>query len=429
MTYKIVTLGCKVNSYESESFCQLFESLGYKKTDSNADIVIINTCSVTSTSDQKSRQMIRRENKLSKDAILIVVGCYAQVSSKEISQIDGVDIIIGSKYKDKIIELIEEYKVNKKQIIRIEDSNSITKYEEIKVCSYSENTRAFLKIQDGCNNFCSYCQIPFTRGRSRSREKDNIIKEAKILVSKGFKEIVLTGVDTANYGNDLDNYNFVDLLKDLLKEVKGLERLRISSIENSQISDDFINLIKDNKVIVHHLHIPLQSGSDTILKKMNRKYNCEAFYEKINKLRNAISDISITCDVIVGFPYETDELFNETYDFIEKCQFSMLHVFPYSIRKGTVAGNMSNQVNSNVKKERVKKLLDLSNKLSSSFLNNLVNKDVEVLFETIDDKLVSGHCQYYFKTICIGDKTDINQIRKVHILGVDGINLIGEIIR
>lgn len=415
MKYKIITLGCKVNSYESESYKILLESRGYLESFSDtADIIIVNTCSVTSTSDQKSRQMIHRMHKANPNSLLIVVGCYSQVSYESIKDIEGVNIVIGSKYKNELLDLIDEYNNTHQQIVKVENSREFNLYEEIKVTSYNDNTRAFLKIQDGCNNFCSYCLIPYTRGKARSRKPIDVINEAKILVENGFKEIVLTGIHTAGYGLDFENYTFTDLLKELVK-IDGLERLRISSIEESEISDEFIDLLNSSKSIVPHLHIPLQSGCDETLKRMNRKYNCEQFYNTITKIRSLVPNICITTDVIVGFPGETNEEFNKTYEFIKRVNFNMLHVFPYSVRSGTVAAKMKDQIDPKIKKERVNTLIELNNELANNYINNYQDKVLDVLFETYENGLIRGHGENYFMVECEGDESYLNKIKQVKI--------------
>jgi len=418
MKFKIVTLGCKVNSYESEYYSNSLIENGFEvaKNNESPDLVIINTCSVTSTSDGKDRQMIHREHKLYPNAIILVIGCYAQVSSEIIKNIDGVNIVIGSKYKDQLINIINNYIKNRENVCLVESRNSLKEYEEISVKEYSENTRAFIKIQDGCDNFCSYCLIPLTRGPSRSRKPQYILEEIRNLVKRGYKEIVLTGIDTAWYGTDLINYNFISLLKDIIKENKELERIRISSIEEREITDEFIELMKDNPVILRHLHIPLQSGSKTVLERMHRKYSLDKYEEIVNKLRLSMPDISLTTDVIVGFPGESNEEFNETYNFIKKIKFSQLHVFPYSRRSKTLADTLPNQIKPEVKKERVSKLIELGNELSEEYIGKFKNKTVKVLFETLDKDIIEGHAENYFLIRCKGSKNDLNKIKDVDII-------------
>ena len=396
-TFLVVNLGCKVNAYESDAIANMLEDKGYILNPNNPDLIIINTCSVTATSDSKSRQKIRHLVKEFPNAIVCVMGCYSQMNSVEASQIDGVGVVIGTKYRDRILDFALEYERTKEKIIKIEDSALETKFENLVVYNFYQNTRAYLKIQDGCNNFCSYCIIPYTRGRVRSKPKELVLKEAQTLVNKGYFELVLTGIHTGGYGVEFDNYNFYDLLKDLLKNVKGLKRLRISSIEINELTDEIISLIKENNIIVNHLHIPIQSGCSDTLKRMNRKYDLEKFENRINYIKENINDISITTDVIVGFPNESDEDFNITYDSLKRMKFTRLHVFPFSSRKGTVASEMKNQINGNVKKERVNRLILLSKELEMNYYAKHINSIVEVLFEENKEGYYKGYTTNYIK--------------------------------
>lgn len=414
MKFAIYTLGCKVNSYESEFMTHLFISKGYQKVDykENADIYIINTCTVTNTSDNKSRKVINHTRKKHKDSIIVVCGCYVQYKNGNIDNLDDVDIILGNKDKSKVVELVEEYIKTKKKISNIYD---LTKqdFEDMEINKSENHTRAFVKIQDGCNNFCSYCIIPYVRGNVRSKKIENVIEEVKKLVDNGHKEIVLTGIHTGNYGKEL-GYNLTTLLKEL-RNIKGLKRIRISSIEITELTDEFLEELKDNLLIVDHMHIPLQSGNDKILKLMNRKYNTEYFYDKINKIRSIRPNISITTDVIVGFPNETTEDFQKTYDFINKIKFTKLHVFPYSPRVGTKAAIMNGQIDGETKKKRVKKLIELSNKLEEEYYNNFIGKELEVLIERkVDDEYI-GHTSNYIELKTKSNEDIVNEIVKIKI--------------
>lgn len=415
--FKVVTLGCKVNSYESEAVSNIFEEKGYIRSENEADIIIINTCSVTSTSDSKSRQKIRHEIKENPNAIMCVMGCYSQVKAQEASGIDGVSIVIGTKYRNKLVDLVEKYQETKKQIVMIEDSDTFKKFEDLNVIDYYSNTRAYLKIQDGCNNFCSYCIIPYTRGRVRSKDKDLIIKEANNLVNKGYKELVLTGIHTGGYGIDLENYRFEDLLNDMSKEVKGIDRIRISSIEIHELNDKVIEVMQNNKMFVNHFHIPLQSGCDDTLKRMNRKYDIEYFKGQVNKLRESFVGCNLTTDVIVGFPGETDEDFNETCKNIREIGFTKIHVFPFSSREGTVASRLPNQINGNIKKKRVNELISLSKELGKEYYSKFMGQEIEVLFETYDNESneLSGYTSNYIKVNCRGENALINTICRVRL--------------
>ena len=412
MKYVIATLGCKVNTYESNVMSDILENEGYTKTDENADVVIINTCSVTNTADVKSKKLIRQMIRKNSNAYVIVTGCLSQVKAEEIFNIEGVNLVIGNKNKSKIIDYIK----NKENKIDIYDLSN-TKFETMKLNNFNK-TRAFVKIQDGCNNFCSYCIIPYTRGNVRSKDKKDVLTEIETLVKKGHKEIVLTGIHTGNYGVEFEDYDFADLLKDIVK-IKGLERLRISSIEMNEINDRVLDVIKNNDILVDHMHIPLQSGSDTILKLMNRKYNLEQFKNKIESLRKIRKDMSITTDVIVGFPYETEELFNETINFIKQINFSKLHVFPYSKREGTKAATFDNQIDEEIKKERVRTLLKLSKELEEKYALKFINKELEFLPEIYKDGYLIGHTGNYLLIKAKGNIEDLNKSKNVIIKTVD----------
>lgn len=414
-TVAIHTLGCKVNGYESEAMKNLFELNGYQEVDfkEKADVYVINTCTVTNTGDSKSRQIIRRACRQNPNAIVCVVGCYSQVAKEEVAKIEGVDIVLGTRYRKDIMAYIKEYELHHKQIVDIDDVMELTEFEEIEVPKFS-HTRAYLKIQDGCNNFCTFCIIPYARGRLRSRDKDQVLKQARLLVKAGYCEIVLTGIHTSGYGEDLDDYKFYDLLKDL-EQIEGLLRIRISSIEISQVTDEIIDLISKSKVIVHHLHVPLQAGSDKILRKMARKYDTQKYLAKINQIKAKIPDITFTTDVIVGFPQETDQDFQDACDFIEKIGYFHLHVFPYSMRTGTPAAKMSGQINGKVKQERVHRLMEISNKSANRIYQEQVGKTLRVIFEKGDDGYYCGHSDGYHEVRVKSDQDIAGQIKFVKI--------------
>lgn len=400
MKFKIISLGCKVNSYECSSLASLLIKRGHEEAidckDEEVGIAIINTCSVTSTADQKSRQHIRKLIKLYPNAITCVMGCYSQKAHEFIKNEIKPQIIVGTSNRDKIPDYIDEYLKNGEIIDAVIEKTRFFSYEELGITSYNENVRAYLKIQDGCDNFCSYCIIPFTRGKSRSRDPKEVIKEAKYLIEKGYKEIVITGIHVGGYGKDLEGYTFSDLIEEL-SNLDNLHSLRISSIEESEIDDKLINLVKDRNNIAKHLHIPLQSGSKTVLQRMNRKYDCEMFLSTLKRIRKEIPDIALTTDVIVGFPGESEEEFLETYNFIKECDFNMLHVFPFSARENTKAIRMPNQISPDVKKQRVAKLIELSNTLWDKYTDKFNNKEVEVLVEEFDEKtsINRGHTTNY----------------------------------
>lgn len=418
MKFYIYTLGCKVNTYESSVMRYNLLEAGYEESSNKeeADIYIINTCTVTNTSDNKSLKMIRQAIRENKDAIVVVTGCMSQIRYKELSKIEGIDIIIGSYGKNNIVNYIKEYHKNKKQIIDIKDLNLVD-FESMNLNEF-KHIRAFVKIQDGCENFCSYCIIPYSRGKVRSKEPRLVIDEIKNLIISGHKEIVLTGIHTGHYGSEFNNFNFYDLLSEIVK-IEGLERLRISSIEMNEITDDIIKLFNENKILVDHLHIPLQSGSNSILKAMNRKYNKEQFINKINSIRNVRPNISITTDVIVGFPGETEELFNETIDTIKKVKFSKIHVFPYSRRSGTVADELPNQVDEKIKKDRVHKLLEISKELEIEYMKKFINKKISFIPEVYNDGYLIGHTGNYLLIKCEGNNDLINKNIEVELKDIN----------
>lgn len=409
MTFNIKTLGCKVNSYESEIIYSLFIKKGYLYNEENADIYIVNTCTVTNMSDRKSRQMIHKIRKEHPNSILIVCGCFVENKrlNDSLNLIDA-DIIIGNLNKGKIVEYLEDYLENKKRKEEFNDLNTRV-FEEDVIESVHNKTRAFVKIEDGCDNFCTYCIIPYVRGRVRSKKKESIIKEVNKLVSNGYKEIVLTGIHTGAYNDN--GYDFALLLEDLIK-IPNLYRVRISSIEVNELNERVINIIEKSDKIVPHLHIPLQSGSDEILKKMNRKYNKEFFLNKIEHLRKVKKDLSITTDVIVGFPTETDELFKESIEFIRKVHFTKVHVFPYSDRYNTPASKMEGKIDDLTKKKRVKELIEISNTLEMDFYKKYYNKELEVLFEEEKDGYMYGHTANYIK-VKTKENYKQNEIHKI----------------
>ena len=428
MTFSVYTLGCKVNAYESEFITHLFVSKGYKLVDyeNNADIYIINTCTVTNNSDNKSKKIINHTRKNNPNSIIVVCGCYPQYKNGNIDLLDEVDIVIGNKDKSKIVDYVEEFIKDKKQIVNIYDLKK-QEFENMEIKEFKSKTRAFVKIQDGCNNFCSYCIIPYVRGNIRSKNKDTVINEIKDLVSNGHKEVVLTGIHTGHYGSDI-NSNLTELLHEIAN-IDGLKRVRISSIEITELNDEFLKELENNKLIVDHMHIPLQSGCDKTLKEMNRKYNTEYFYNKIEKIRSIRPGISITTDVIVGFPNETDEDFNKTFEFIKKVNFARLHVFPYSKRNGTKAAVMDNQVEGKIKKERARALLELSKELEKQYYNNYLDKTVKVLFEVKKNSKYYGHTSNYLEVEVESDIDITNELHFVYITEITNNKCIGKLIK
>ena len=376
-TFLIKTLGCKVNSYESKFIRNLLLENNYKEVLENADICIINTCTVTNTADNKSKQVINNIRKNNPNAIVIACGCFCQFRKDNISNLINADIIIGNKNKSKIIDYIKEYEKDKKQIIDFYDMSN-QEFEDMEIKKYETHHRAFIKIEDGCNNFCSYCIIPYVRGRVRSKDFNKCIMEVNDLVLSGHKEIVLSGIHTGMYKSD--NKRLSDLINEISK-IELLKRIRLSSVEIVELDDGMMEIIKNNNKFVSHLHIPLQAGCDKTLKAMNRRYDLEYFTNKVNTIRSYRKDISLTTDVIVGFPGETEDDFNETYEYCKNIKFAKIHVFPYSDRNGTVASRITNKVPRNIIKERARKLIELSNKLESDYYNSFVGKNVSVLIE------------------------------------------------
>ena len=417
MKFLINTLGCKVNTYESEVIKEEFLRNGYELADnlSDANVIVVNTCSVTNQSDAKSRKVIRNARKNNKNAILVVCGCSSQNHQDELKDL-GADILIGNKDKSKIFDYVNNY--DNKQIINYYNMIN-TDFEKMSLDNYSERTRAFVKIQDGCNNYCSYCIIPYLRGTIRNKDLNDAINEINTLVNNGFKEIVLTGIHTGSYPE------LVKLIQEISKNDK-LERIRISSIEATEINDEFLKELKNNNKICNHMHIPVQAACDNTLKKMNRKYDMNKFKEIINKIREVRPDINITTDLIVGFPTETKEDFLESYNNANEIKFGKIHVFPYSKRDGTVAAKMKSIVTDAEKKERTHKMITLSNKLENEYYNKFIDKTLSVLVEEVFDKYCTGHTDNYIKVI-INKKLEHNKFYNVKIIKVDNCNVYGEV--
>ncbi|OFS64145.1 tRNA (N(6)-L-threonylcarbamoyladenosine(37)-C(2))-methylthiotransferase MtaB [Nosocomiicoccus sp. HMSC09A07] len=415
-TVAFSTLGCKVNHYETEAMWQIFKDAGYSRVEfeDNADVFVVNTCTVTNTGDKKSRQVIRRAIRQNPDAVIAVSGCYAQTAPKEIEAIPGVDIIIGTENRDKLIDYVEQYHEERQPINRVQNIMKKRTFEEMDVPYFTDRTRATLKIQEGCNNFCTFCIIPWARGLMRSRDPEKVIEQAEKLVEAGYKEIILTGIHTGGYGEDLKDYNLAMLLKDLEK-VEGLNRLRISSIEASQLTDEVLEVIYHSNKIVRHFHIPVQSASDTVLKRMRRKYTMDFYESRILRLKEMMPGAAITSDVIVGFPGETEEEFMETYDFIKKHHFSELHVFPYSTRTGTPAARMKDQIDNETKEARVKKLIELSDALALSYAEKFKDDVLEIIPEKMEDGILVGHADNYMKVAVDGDESLTGELVKVKV--------------
>ncbi|MFA7378782.1 MAG: tRNA (N(6)-L-threonylcarbamoyladenosine(37)-C(2))-methylthiotransferase MtaB [Bacilli bacterium] len=401
MLFTIFTLGCKVNTYESDAVRELFLAEGWceAKDDQIPDLVVINTCTVTGMAAKKSRQHIRKFRNAFPRALLAVMGCYSQEEGSSVIEECRADIIIGTTHRHEIVSFIKEALKQKKPNAVIDNNYRAFEYEEIATLIQPLTSRAFVKIQDGCDNFCSYCIIPYVRGKLRSRQPQEVIKEVSSLVNNGYQETVITGINTGGYGKDMPNYCFSKLIEDILQSIPNLYRLRISSIEATEIDDDFLRLLSHYQSIANHLHIPLQSGSESVLLRMNRRYHLSRFAETISRIRKVRPDIAITTDVIVGFPGETEEEFKETYEFIKKIEFAELHVFPFSARENTAAFKMANQIDATTKKKRVSQLLDLSKQLQSHYSDKYRGQVLDVLFEDYDDKTDTyrGHASNYLE--------------------------------
>ncbi|MBP2078149.1 tRNA (N(6)-L-threonylcarbamoyladenosine(37)-C(2))-methylthiotransferase MtaB [Oceanobacillus polygoni] len=415
------TLGCKVNHYETEGIWRMFMEKGYERVDfdHDSDVYVINTCTVTNSGDKKSRQVIRRAIRKNPNAVVCVTGCYAQTSPGEIMEIPGVDVVVGTQERKNIFTYIEKHQETKEPVNGVSNIMKNRVFEEMDVPVFTDRTRASLKIQEGCNNFCTFCIIPWSRGLLRSRDPENVIQQAEKLVEAGYKELVLTGIHTAGYGEDMKDYNFAMLLREL-EQVEGLKRIRISSIEASQITDEVIDVLDKSEKIVRHLHIPLQAGSDTVLARMRRKYSTEFYKEKVTKIRKALPGLAITSDVIVGFPGETEEEFMETYNVIKEIGYSELHVFPFSRRTGTPAARMDNQVDEAVKENRVHRLIALSDQLAKEYASQYENEVLEVIPEEriLDEnhpELLVGYTDNYMKVQFEGTADMIGKIVRVKI--------------
>ncbi|MFD0958623.1 tRNA (N(6)-L-threonylcarbamoyladenosine(37)-C(2))-methylthiotransferase MtaB [Paenibacillus chungangensis] len=420
-TVAFYTLGCKVNFYDTEAIWQLFKNEGYEQVDfeTTADVYLINTCTVTNTGDKKSRQIIRRAVRRNPDAIIAVTGCYAQTSPAEIMAIEGVDLVIGTQDRDKIMDFVRQIQRDRQPVNAVRNIMKTRSFEELDVPDFSERTRAFLKIQEGCNNFCTFCIIPWSRGLSRSRDPKSVIQQAKELVASGYKEIVLTGIHTGGYGDDMENYNLTSLLWDLDK-VEGLERIRISSIEASQIDEAMIEVLNRSSKMCRHLHIPLQAGDNSVLKRMRRKYTTEQFAAKIKLLQAAMPGVAITTDVIVGFPGETEEMFEEGYKFMEELGFAEMHVFPYSKRTGTPAARMDDQIDEELKNERVHQLIDLSERMQLQYAERYVDEVLDVIPEreykgAEGTGLMMGYSDNYLNIVFEGSPDMIGQLCRVKV--------------
>lgn len=461
MRVKFYTLGCKVNTYETEAMEQQFMTYGYDLSEGNADIYVINTCAVTNIAERKSRQMIRRAKEQNPKAIIVVCGCYAQTSKEEIEKMPEVDIVIGVNEKTNIVKIVEEYINHNTNLVQVSDVMHQNNYLDFGTTTYTELNRAVVKVQDGCDRFCSYCIIPYARGKVRSRNPESVLREIAQIAQEGIKEVVITGIHLASFGKDFSNedakkyrqtfgynqnfksfdpkddlhtggFRLIELLEQINK-VKGIERIRLGSLEPKLITKDFVARLSKLEKICPHFHLSLQSGCDKTLKDMNRRYTTEEFESSANLLRKVYPDVALTTDIIVGFPNETDADFEKTYEFLKKIKFYKMHIFKYSPKKGTAAIKMKNQVDGKIKEERSKKLIELSNKNQNEYNESYIGKTVKVLFEEYKNGYFKGHTANYIMVNVKGDLTDenkiVDKILNVEILNNDKkeIELIGKI--
>ncbi|MDP4145668.1 MAG: tRNA (N(6)-L-threonylcarbamoyladenosine(37)-C(2))-methylthiotransferase MtaB [Bacillota bacterium] len=433
MKVAFTTLGCRVNQYESEAMTEKFIKEGYEVVpyDKYSDVYVINTCSVTNTGDKKSRQMISRARRLNPDAVIAVVGCYSQIAPNEVSNIEGVDVVLGTRNKGEIVYWVNRAREEREQIVEVSDVLRNTEFEELNIEEYQDKTRAFLKIQDGCNRFCSYCLIPFARGAVCSKDPEKIVQEVKELASNNFKEIILSGIHIASYGLDLDgDWNLVKILQ-IIEDIDGIERVRIGSIDPTFFTEGVIEKLSSLKKLCPHFHLSLQSGCDETLKRMNRRYTTEEYRNIVKSLRNNINDASITTDIIVGFPGETDEEFEITYKFLEEIKLSKMHVFKFSPRKGTKAEKMSDQVDGKIKDIRSSKLIELDKKNEMEFMNQFINRSMNVLFEqeySSIEGFYEGYTPNYIKVISKAYQDLSGGIFEVRLSKVEEGYIIGEIL-
>ena len=420
-----ITLGCKVNLYDTEAMAELFTEKGYEVVDFEeyADVYLINTCTVTNLGDKKSRQMIRRAKRINPNSVVVATGCYAQVASEEVAKIEGINIVIGTKNRSEIVETVENYVAENGVVNNVSDIMGEKEFEPLQISRLTNRTRAYIKIQEGCNRYCTYCIIPYARGPIRSRKPEEVIEEVKKLAENGFKEVVLTGIHVASYGLDLGNITLADIIEKV-HSVDGIERIRFSSMEPLAIDDEFVARMSKLPKVCDHYHLSLQSGCNRTLKRMNRKYNAEQYAEACERLRNAFPNVAITTDIIVGFPDETEEDFKESLAFAERMKLDKIHTFPYSPKKGTPAAKMENQISGDIKSQRSKEMIALSDKMNIDFLNNNIGKTVPVLFEDMENGFWQGHTTNYIKVLAKSDENLNNKIVDVKLDKIHGVEIV-----
>ena len=420
-----ITLGCKVNLYDTEAMAELFTEKGYEVVDFEeyADVYLINTCTVTNLGDKKSRQMIRRAKRINPNSVVVATGCYAQVASEEVAKIEGINIVIGTKNRSEIVETVENYVAENGVVNNVSDIMGEKEFEPLQISRLTNRTRAYIKIQEGCNRYCTYCIIPYARGPIRSRKPEEVVEEVKKLAENGFKEVVLTGIHVASYGLDLGNITLADIIEKV-HSVDGIERIRFSSMEPLAIDNEFVARMSKLPKVCDHYHLSLQSGCNRTLKRMNRKYNAEQYAEACERLRNAFPNVAITTDIIVGFPDETEEDFKESLAFAERMKLDKIHTFPYSPKKGTPAAKMKNQISGEVKSQRSKEMIALSDKMNIDFLNNNIGKTVPVLFEDMENGFWQGHTTNYIKVLAKSDENLNNKIVDVKLDKIHGVEIV-----
>ena len=420
-----ITLGCKVNLYDTEAMAELFTEKGYEVVDFEeyADVYLINTCTVTNLGDKKSRQMIRRAKRINPNSVVVATGCYAQVASEEVAKIEGINIVIGTKNRSEIVETVENYVTENGVVNNVSDIMGEKEFEPLQISRLTNRTRAYIKIQEGCNRYCTYCIIPYARGPIRSRKPEEVVEEVKKLAENGFKEVVLTGIHVASYGLDLGNITLADIIEKV-HSVDGIERIRFSSMEPLAIDNEFVARMSKLPKVCDHYHLSLQSGCNRTLKRMNRKYNAEQYAEACERLRNAFPNVAITTDIIVGFPDETEEEFKESLAFAERMKLDKIHTFPYSPKKGTPAAKMKNQISGDVKSQRSKEMIALSDKMNIDFLNNNIGKTVPVLFEDMENGFWQGHTTNYIKVLAKSDENLNNKIVDVKLDKIHGVEIV-----
>lgn len=426
------TLGCKVNAYETEAMIELFKKSGYEIVDfeESADIYVVNTCTVTSFGDKKSRQMIRKAKRQNDDAVIAVVGCYSQVAPDKVMEIPGVNVVVGTNDRKRIVEFIEDFLRDRAPIKHVGNIMKVGEFEELDIDEFRDKTRAFLKIQDGCNNFCSYCLIPYARGPIRSRDPEKVVEQVKRLAGSGFKEVILSGIHIASYGRDINGVNLMDLIEKI-QYIEGIERIRIGSLEPTFFSNTVIERLKNIPKLCRHFHISLQSGCDETLKRMNRHYTTSEYENYVHKLRDALHEVSVTTDIIVGFPGETDDEFNKTYNYLKKLELSKTHIFKYSPREGTPAANYKDQVTPYKKDERSNALIELNSINESRFIERFAGGKMMVLYEAQCKDLegyVEGYTDNYIEVKAPGNSGDIGRIRETLLIDNHGSYAEGKIL-